>query len=341
MGEKIEETVAAVEEATGVLSARWRRGVNRRTMTIVNAAGFTFLLTYLFVIAPPGNFPTGELISIPEGSSLSETALILERSHVVRSSFAFKVVERVLGREGTIRAGDYFFKEPKGLFSIAYAVGVGAYGLEPLRIRVPEGATMRDMAKIFTTSLPRFNAERFLDRSQELEGYLFPDTYFFLPNATDDTVVAALRQNFDTQVADIIRSAEEKNIPLDDIVTLASIIEREARKPDDRRLISGVLWNRLERGMLLQVDAAFLYTLGKGTFDLTIADLQSDDPYNTYKHKGLPPTPIGSPSLDSLEAALEPKENKFLFYLADHRGNTYYSATYEEHLRKKRIYLGS
>lgn len=338
--ETLEDTVAAVEETKETLSEHWRRHTNRRTIVSAVIAGTLALLSYLFVVAPPENFPTGELVNIPEGATLSEASVLLENNGVVRSSFAFKAVERLFGREGSIHAGDYFFKEPRGLFSVAYAVGVGQYGLEPIRIRVPEGATTRDMARIFGSQLPRFDTAHFLSRAPELEGYLFPDTYFFMPNANDETVASAMRQNFDTKAADIMARAAERGVAFDDVVTLASLIEREARNSADRRMISGVLWNRLDRGMLLQVDAAFLYTLGKGTFDLTLADLQSDNPYNTYKFKGLPPTPIGSPSLDSLEAAVEPTENPYLFYLADSHGTTYYSKTYQEHLRKKRLYIG-
>ena len=122
---------------------------------------------------------------------------------------------------------------------------------------------------------------------------------------------------------------------------MASIVEREARDPEDRRMIAGVLWNRLSRGMALQVDVTFLYTIGKGTFQLTTKDLTNDSPYNTYVHKGFPPTPIGSPSLDSLLAAAVPTKNSYLYYLADHSGVTYFSKTYQEHLRKKRLYLGT
>ena len=126
-----------------------------------------------------------------------------------------------------------------------------------------------------------------------------------------------------------------------DIVTMASILEKEAKNTRDRKMIAGVLWNRLDRGMLLQVDAVFLYTIGRTTFDLTMKDLASDSPYNTYRYKGLPPTPIGSPSLDSLVAAMTPTKSDYLFYLADNDHVTHYSKTYREHLRKKRLYLGS
>jgi UPF0755 protein len=168
---------------------------------------------------------------------------------------------------------------------------------------------------------------------------LFPDTYFFLPNANESIVIQTLRQNFDAQVATIQPDIDASGHPLSDIVTMASILEREAYNTTDRKLISGVLWNRIERGMPLQVDAVFAYTLGKGTFDLTMADLTSDSPYNTYKFKGLPPTPIGSPSLDSLEAAANPTPNDYLYFLADRHGVTHYCKTYSCQLANKARYF--
>ena len=123
---------------------------------------------------------------------------------------------------------------------------------------------------------------------------------------------------------------------------MAWILEKEAHTTFDRRMIAGVLWRRLKIDMALQVDVAFLYSIGRSTFSLTNADLKdADDPYNTYVHKGLPPGPIGSPSLSSLRAAVTPIDEGFLFYLADGNNVTHYSKTYEEHLRKKALYLGT
>lgn len=323
------------------LSFRWREHTNRRTIIILLLAGSLSAYLYIFTIRPPDTFPVDTLVAVPAGLSLQETATMLEKTGVVRSSLALRVLVTLMGDERTVRAGDYLFKEPRDVFSVARALALGQYGLEPFRVRIPEGAMVKEMAVIFGRQLERFNANNFEAQAKPQEGYLFPDTYFFLPNATEDIVIQALRQNFDQQIATISLQIASSSHSLSDIVIMASIIEREARKPEDRRKIAGVLWNRLDRGMLLQVDAAFLYTLGKGTFQLTMKDLVSDSPYNTYRNKGLPPTPIGSPSLDSLLAAAAPIENDYLYYLADNHGVTHYSKTYKEHVRKKRLYLGT
>jgi UPF0755 protein len=258
----------------------------------------------------------------------------------VQSAFAFKIIAALTGNARTLHAGDYIFKEPKDIFSVVRAVSLGAFGLEPEKIRIPEGATTRSMAIIFKSRLLRFDSEKFLALAQPQEGYLFPDTYFFLPNADEDTVINAMRAEFDEHMKPYEAEIASSSRSLHDIITLASIIEREASRTDDRHMIAGVLYNRLAKNMPLQVDVTFLYTMGKNTFQLTRADLKSDNPYNTYVHKGLPPGPIGSPSLDSIDAAVHPDTHKYIFYLADNTGVTHYSRTYEEHLAKKRLYLG-
>jgi len=196
-----------------------------------------------------------------------------------------------------------------------------------------------EMAALFDKQFERFDADNFLAQTKLQEGYLFPDTYFFLPNVTEDTVIQAMRQNFDAQIEPLLPQIASSTHPLSDIVIMASIVEREARNSADRRMISGVLWNRIDRGMALQVDVTFLYTIGKGTFQLTNKDLLTDSPYNTYMRKGLPPTAIGSPSLDSLEAAVSPTKNNYLYFLADHSGVTHFCKTYACQLANKARYF--
>lgn len=335
----LERALHAYEGVVEWLSLRSREHANRRTILILIVLGAAALYTYLAFVRPPDDFPINELVTVSEGESLSRISDELERNSVVRSSNALRIAVTLMGHEHDVRSGDYLFKEPRDLISVARAIAIGAFGLEPMRIRIPEGATTKEMAMIFGGRLLRFNNERFLEEAGPLEGYLFPDTYFFLPNATEDLVIRTMRQNFDTQITAIQDKIDAFGKPLKDVVIMASLLEREARKMEDRQKIAGVLWNRLKLGMLLQVDAAFLYTIGKGTYQLTAQDLKSDSPYNTYRYKGLPPSAIGSPSLSSVLAAVTPVKHKYLYYLADRNGVTYYSVTYAEHLRKKNAYI--
>jgi len=238
-----------------------------------------------------------------------------------------------------VHAGDYIFKEPLDVFSVARALAVGQYGLEPVRIRIPEGATVKQMAVIYARYLERFDATSFLAKATPQEGYLFPDTYNFLPNANDAMVIDTMRNNFDEKISTIQPQVASSTHSLSDIVIMASILEREAYNTADRKMIAGVLWNRLARGMPLQVDATFAYTLGKGTFQLTMKDLTTPSPYNTYTNKGLPPTPIGSPSLDSIIAALTPTQSDYVYFLADKQGVTHYCKTYTCQLANKAKYF--
>jgi len=338
---QLERFFNASDDLQDDFSHRWQHNANRRTIVILIATGVIAALMYLFVIQPPENFPTGELVNVPDGETLSQVADDLYQQGAIRSPFVFKVLVKVFGYERGAHAGDYLFKQPESIWSVARAISIGAYGLEPYHIRIPEGATVKEMAAIYSAVLPRFETDAFLAQALPEEGYLFPDTYYFLPNATAATVVQAMRQKFDEEELTIATMVQASGHSLHDIVIMASILEREARNPADRRLISGVLWNRLSRGMALQVDATFLYTIGKGSFQLTMKDLTTDSPYNTYTNKGLPPGPIGSPSLDSLEAAAQPTPNGYLYYLADNTGVTHYAKTYQQHLQNKAKYLGT
>ena len=319
----------------------WQRGANQRTIVILIVIGILSLFAYLKVISAPSGFPVGDLVSINDGESMQQISAALGKQNVVRNATALRILVRLLGRDNSVRAGDYLFNEPKDIFSIARAITTGAYGLEPLRIRIPEGATTKEMARIFSARLKRVNESDFLTRAHPLEGYLFPDTYFFLPNATADKVIAALRQNFDAHIEKIAGDIASYGKPLPEVVIMASILEKEARSTEDRRMIAGVLWRRLKQHMPLQVDVTFLYLLGKNTFQLTSDDLKMDSPYNTYRYVGLPPAPINSPSIDSIQAAVHPIDKGYLYYLADKNGTTHYSKTYDEHVRKKALYLGT
>ena len=321
------------------LSMRWRQHANRRTIIVIIAFGALAGFLYTRVIQPPDNFPIDALVTIDEHMSLSDIAAHLESNEVVRSAMTLRLIVYMTGNERSVHAGDYLFKEPRDVFSIARAISIGAFGLEPLRIRVPEGATTEEMRKIFSSRFQRFNEDNFRVAAEPYEGFLFPDTYFFLPNATDELVIRTMRQNFDAHIKELEKDIAASGRSLTDIVIMASLLEREARTYTDRRMIAGVLWNRIDKDMLLQVDAAFLYTLGKSTYQLTEGDLASETPYNTYRYKGLPPGAIGSPSIDSLRAAVNPVKHSYLYYLADRRGTTYYSRTYQEHLQKKRRYI--
>lgn len=337
----IEVLYADVEATRAHFSENWKEHANRRTTIILAVLIVLGSVLYFECIQPPNDFPIDKLVTISEGMPLQTAAATLESEGVVRSALALRLIVTFMGGDRSVHAGDYLFREPQHVFAIARALVQGAFGLEPIRIRVPEGATVQQMARYFSPQLQRFNRAMFIEKATSLEGYLFPDTYFFLPNATEDTVIQTMRNNFDLQTQTLAPLIASSTRSFSDVVVMASLLEREARNFKDRQMIAGVLWRRIDKGMALQVDAAFLYIIGRTTFDLTKKDLQMDSPYNTYRYKGLPPGAIGSPSLDAIRAALTPIDKGYLYYLADYSGVTHYSKTYQEHLQKKALYLGT
>lgn len=297
------------------------------------------LFIYFVLIAAPFNFPTGAYVSIPVGNTLSETAHELKERGVIRSALVFEFWVRVFGAKHYVVAGEYFFPEGTSVFAVAHRLGRGDFQVDPARIRIPEGATVAEIGELLEEKIPGFNAAEFARAARGKEGYLFPDTYFFMSGQDIEAILGAFANNFSTHIAGIQRQIDAFGEPLSDVVIMASLLEREAPETYDRRVIAGILWKRISLGMPLQVDAVFPYIIGKNSLDLTRKDLKVDSPYNTYVNKGLPPGPIANPSLDAILAAVTPIRTNYLYYLSDAQGNMYYSATYAQHLAARDKYL--
>lgn len=294
---------------------------------------------YVLSFKAPPTFPVRTIITIKEKTGLNEIAEQLRDLKIIKSPFWFRALVIFKSGQRGVLAGDYYFETPTGLFGIASRMTEGNFGLTAVRITFPEGTTAAKMGVILAGELVGFDGEEFIKLTKEKEGYLFPDTYFFLPNAKSANIISTLLNNFDSKIKSIEDKITSFNKPIKDVVVMASILEAEARTTETRRIISGILWKRFEIGMPLQVDAPFQYIIGKNTFQLTLNDLKYDSPYNTYKYKGLPPGAIGNPGLDSLTAAVTPIKSPYLFYLSDIRGNMHYAKTFEEHLLNKERYL--
>jgi UPF0755 protein len=178
-------------------------------------------------------------------------------------------------------------------------------------------------------------------KGQSLEGYLFPDTYFVdLDTINPKSMILRMLDNFDTKLDSELRSEiAKRGYSIHQIVTMASLIEKESRKDEEKPIIAGILWKRLEEGMILGVDATVRFALNKWTAPLTVADLNTDSPYNTRKKGGLPPGPISNFSLSSLRAAIMPEASEYYYYLHGNDGQIRYGRTNEEHNENKRNYL--
>ena len=294
---------------------------------------------YALFISGPSDFPHGAYINIPQGGSLNSSAHILQEKHIIRSTLIFKLVVFVLSGERHVVAGEYFFPAKSNVIAIAMRLRSGDYKVEPARVRVPEGATVSDITKLLAEHVPDFDLVSFETETHDKEGYLFPDTYFFMPGQGTQAILGAFENNFNTHIAKIQSYIDTFGKPLSDVIIMASLLEREAPNINDRRVIAGILWKRIKLGMPLQVDAVFPYIIGKNSFTLTTADLKTNSPYNTYTHKGLPPGAIANPGSDAILAAVTPIQTNYLYYLSDLHGNIHYSATYDQHLAAKYKYL--
>jgi UPF0755 protein len=295
-----------------------------------------FFFFFLFFISVPSDFPVGEIIAIEEGATLKEIAAIFKQERLIRSANFFDLLVRYSGYEKEIKAGKYMFSEPLSVIGLMRRLIKGDYGVSLVKITIPEGATINDINKIFSDK----GFKDFEIKDKELEGYLFPDTYFFSADTTVRETVSKMTENLKNKITpDLENATVNAGRTFHQVLTMASLIEKEAAEIEDRRLISGILWKRFDEKMPLQVDAAFVYAIGKNTFELTKDDLKIDNPYNTYNRVGLPPTPICNPGLDAILAAIFPEKSPYWYYLSDKEGKVYYSKTFEEHVQKKQKYL--
>ena len=305
--------------------------------------GILLFLIYFLTFAAPLNFPSASLLKVPDGSSAGQVAVLLKEKNIINSTWLFNIIERLYGKNTQIVSGEYFFPGPEDIFTVVRRLVRGDRELVPVRVRVPEGATAGQTADLLVQDIPDFDGTTFLALAKPKEGMLFPDTYLFLPGEDPSLVVDTFINNFQNHLnepelaAAIVTFGKSQS----DVLTMASIVEREAATTEDRHMVAGILWHRIAVGMRLQVDAVFPYIIGVNSLQLTKADLLTDSPYNTYLHAGLPPGPIANPSLDSLLATVEPTKTNNLYYLSDLHGIMHFCATYACQLANQRKYLNN
>lgn len=285
--------------------------------------------------APPQDFPVQTDIIIPEDVSINEITKIFETAHVVKSSFYLKLVLRYMHANQYIQAGTYRFDSTRSTDAIAESITSGE-NLSPLvTLFLPEGFQTKDLY----TYLPASVISTTTHDISQLEGYLFPDTYFISSNATLNDILILLQDTHKIKMAQFTDQIAHSSLSESEVIILASILEREANSAESKKMVSGILQNRLAIKMPLQVDAVFGYILDKTSKELTEEDLRMDSPYNTYSNVGLPPTPISNPGVEAIEAVFHPIETEYLYYITGDDGNFYYAKTFEEHRRNKAKYI--
>lgn len=300
-------------------------------------------------------------IQIPEGASTSQIADILVREEAIKSAFAMKIYAKMHGAQSALQAGNFVVSQTMSLSEILDVLMHGKSAQN--RITIPEGYTLADidaliaekglcdagcfMASANATDWADVQTVDFLPKASGLaprgagiEGYLFPDTYSYDPaNFDAHGLIVNMLNGFRKKANDFYDEVQASGRSLHDIVTMASLIEEEAISDDERPVIAGILWKRYDEGMGLGVDAAVRYIQNKPTGALTVSDLNVDSPYNLRKFRGLPPGPIANPGLKSIEAALNPQDSRYWYYLHDPKGQIHYAVTNEEHNINKAEHL--
>lgn len=289
-------------------------------------------------------------VSIAKGSGAKSIAKVLKEKKIIKSKFAFVQYIKKQNASENLRPGNYKFGPGNISFDdILQKLKKGAVNEDSISITVPEGYTVSETAdileakglvekEIFLAYIGKMEPPyEYISKGidyKQLEGFLFPETYFIPLSWNEKEIVNMMLKQFDKVWTDEYQKrAEELKLSVKEVITIASLIEREAVLDSERKLISSVIYNRLKIGMPLQIDATIQYLLPEQKEKLLYKDLEIDSPYNTYKNKGLPPGPIASPGKASIEAALYPEKTDYLYYRAKVVGNGehYFTKTFDEH----------
>jgi len=310
---------------------------------------------YLIIASATGGDPDQAsapiTVTVEEGDTLQSVAEKLKEVGIITSASLFELEARVSDQSTNLKPGEYRFKPGTDAGKILAAMTAGV-SVPVFDITIPEGLTTAQTAETVAEG-SKISADEFAaaarrteygyaflenPRIETTEGFLFPKKYEFEQGTKASQVVNRMLEQYllETQSLDLKDARERLGLTEYEILIVASLIEREAANPEERRVISSVIQNRLRRDMPLQVDATIQYARGEAKEDLSLADLEINSPYNTYENKGLPPGPICSPGRDSMEAAMDPADTGYLYYVLKAGGNEhFFTSDYDEFLAAK------
>jgi peptidoglycan lytic transglycosylase G len=316
-------------------------------LLVIAAGGAGAWWVHRRLVTPYGSFPDAVFVEVPTGAGVNGIADRLAGAGIVPDAMTFRLAARLAGVDRHLEAGEYRFDGPATPLEVAGRLGRG--DVYTRSVTFPEGLTVAEMAGIFEHSglgtaadFERAASDGSLVAAMDpeastLEGYLFPDTYALARHAGADGAVRVMVARFERAFDASLRAdAAAQHLNVRDVVTLASLIEKETARPEERALVAAVYRNRLRIGMALQCDPTVIYALmleGKWTGNLRRQDLAMDSPYNTYRHPGLPPGPIAAPGRPSLEAALHPADVRYLYFVSRNDGTHVFATTLAEHNR--------
>jgi len=333
---------------------------------------FLFSLFYLKGINSSDKKGTEQSFVIENGQSVDVIATNLKDSNLIRSKFVFKLYVKLSDSQSSFQAGSYQLNPTMNIKEVVYEMTQKVFLKPEEKLTFIEGWNLTDYTKLIkehsltnATDFSKLVGEPMVDyqtigansypydysgdysflkdkpKYYGLEGYLFPDTYRFFTDATADKIVRKMLDNFDSKLTDKMRAdiiAQDKTIY--EIITMASIIEKEVQSQGDMKIVSGIFWNRMKNGQALESCATLAYILGVDKAQYSYEDTRIDSPYNTYINRGLPPGPIANPGLKAIEAAIYPEDTNYNYFLTDpSTGDTIFSSTYQEHLNNKNKYI--
>ena len=325
----------------------------KKLLTII--AGILILAAIVLGVAINANnnknLATGEniIITVEPGMTNADIATLLQNKKMINSPVFFRLQSKFARMERSLQAGEYEIVSGMSNWEIIDLFSKGQVRHKTLTI--PEGFTIEQIAKKIEDS-GLGSAEEFKKAAKDYapysymetsnnnvifkaEGFVYPSTYYLSPGSSEKEILAIMVKEFDTQLTEDIRQkAKDKNMSVRDLVNLASLVEKEAVFPEERPVIAGVFLKRLQTQMPLQSDTTIQYILGVQKKEISIADTKIDSPYNTYLYAELPPGPIASPSISTINAVLDPKQTNYLYFVADLEGHHHFTETYQDHLKE-------
>ncbi|MBI4592002.1 endolytic transglycosylase MltG [Candidatus Uhrbacteria bacterium] len=329
---------------------------------IAMLVGIVMSGSYLFdayFISPDEDVQAVE-VTIEEGTSVEAIATQLEDQGIITSKFFFKVYTKL--SDAVLQAGTFELKPEMSLRSIVQELGYAA--AQEVQVTIPEGYTVEQIGEVVVEALPEIALADWesvvsgydlrqvagieilngIPTDQGLEGYLFPDTYRFRADANAATVVETMLLTLSRRLAENDISIPrnlifEGGLSFHEMLTLASIVEREVRDPEDMKRVAGIFYTRMKIGMALQADSTVNYVTGKSDSAISLEDSRMSSPYNTYQNLGLPPGPISNPGMNAILAVLDPVDSDYLYFLTTQDGEVIYAESFDEHVANKYQYL--
>ncbi len=323
---------------------------SRVLMVLILIVGIFFAggtLAYMSAIGPVDVNDSDQIyVKVPAGYGTIQIANLLDTNGLLKNKNAFRVYARINGLDGKMKEGEYYLSRSMSVAEIAERIVKGQ--VIQYSFTIPEGYTVRQIAATLAEK-GYVNEEKFLTIArtetfdipfdtfhpnliEPLEGYLYPDTYSYARGMDERAIIRMMVENFKKNVSsEMVNRSSEIGYSMQEIITIASLVEREARMPNERKIVASVIYNRLKINMRLQLCASVMYILPEPKSVLLYSDLEIDSPYNTYRNGGLPPGPVSNPGKASIEAALYPDNTPYYYFVARNDGSHVFTRTLAEH----------